>query len=361
MSQNNIDISYTVTAITAVPIMERIFAAGRVPYLHSSPGIGKSSIIRELAKAFGLFLIDIRLGQVDPTDLNGFAAIVNGVATYIPFDSFPVQETKIPDGYNGWMIFLDEFTSAPRSVQAASYKLVLDKMVGNKKLHEAVYMCAAGNLATDNAIVNPISTASQSRMVHLKLVADYDAWLRNVGLKYNYDQRIVAFLSNYPDMLMKFDPRHKDFTYPAPRTWEFIEDMIHVPSYDDAGNVIGKEPLPITEKDMPLLAGCVGTEAAVKFRNFVEVYKDLVDIKEVIANPLTCPLPETISGKWASLTRCVSNMRDGNQEPLMKYINRFELQFRILAVRMIMASVPNMENNASFQDMCIELADYLFN
>jgi len=47
-----------------------IIKAKLVPMLTSSPGLGKSSIVKDIANEFGLKLIDIRLSQVDPTELN---------------------------------------------------------------------------------------------------------------------------------------------------------------------------------------------------------------------------------------------------------------------------------------------------
>ena len=37
--------------------------------IHGSPGIGKSDVIRQIAKQRGLELIDLRLSQLDPVDL----------------------------------------------------------------------------------------------------------------------------------------------------------------------------------------------------------------------------------------------------------------------------------------------------
>jgi len=52
-----------------------ILKVGLVPMLVSSPGVGKSTIIKELAKKNNLKVIDLRLSQCDPTDLNvAFAA-----------------------------------------------------------------------------------------------------------------------------------------------------------------------------------------------------------------------------------------------------------------------------------------------
>ena len=48
-----------------------------VPMIHGAPGIGKSDIVKTVAKAFNLKLIDIRLAQADVCDLNGLPHFVS--------------------------------------------------------------------------------------------------------------------------------------------------------------------------------------------------------------------------------------------------------------------------------------------
>ena len=136
-----------------------------VPMLHGSPGVGKSQIIYQIAEEFNLKVIDLRLSQMDPSDLLGFGALKGDRATYFPMEFFPLEGDPIPAGYSGWLIFFDEINSAPSATQAAAYKVILDRMVGLRKLHSHVAIVAAGNLASDNAIVEDMSTALQSRMV----------------------------------------------------------------------------------------------------------------------------------------------------------------------------------------------------
>lgn len=51
-------------------ILAKYLRAGLVPMLTGSPGEGKSSLIKDVAKEFNLKVIDVRLSQCDPTDLN---------------------------------------------------------------------------------------------------------------------------------------------------------------------------------------------------------------------------------------------------------------------------------------------------
>lgn len=338
---------FKLTASKLIPYIERCFAADLVPYIHSSPGMGKSSIIKSIAKKHKLKLIDIRLSQADPADMNGFPVFIDGKASYLPFDMWPTAEKEIPEGYNGWLIFFDEFPSAPKSVQAAAYRPLLDREIGMHKLHQNVWIAAAGNLATDRAIVNPISTASQSRMVHFELDSDYDSWLRNVALPEKYDSRVVAFLSQYPEKLMDFNPSHQDKTYPCPRTWEFVNRLLAT-SPDTVG------------EDTALYAGAVGTAAANDFTTFCEVFKDLVKVEDILANPLGCPIPQKVSAQWAIITRIVEHAKEDTIEKFLQFVARMDMQFRVLLFRMLMAKNPEWRTNMHVINASIDVVEYLW-
>jgi len=128
----------TVKPSEAYNVIRKVLKSGRVPMLHGSPAIGKSSIIYALAAASKLLVIDLRLSQCEPTDLLGFPYLdkARNKSGYTPMDTFPLETDAIPEGYNGWLLFLDELTSATPPVQAAAYKVILDRMVGNHKLHK---------------------------------------------------------------------------------------------------------------------------------------------------------------------------------------------------------------------------------
>lgn len=59
-----------VTLTQAKPIVETLLNSGIVPFLKGSPAIGKSSLAKQIAKEYNLELIDLRLAECDPTDLN---------------------------------------------------------------------------------------------------------------------------------------------------------------------------------------------------------------------------------------------------------------------------------------------------
>lgn len=206
--------------------LDVVIRAKLVAFIQGSPGIGKSDIVRQLADKYKLKLIDIRLSQCDPTDLNGLPRFIDNRATFIPFDTFPMEDTPIPEGYKGWLIFLDEINAAPKGLQAIAYKLLLDRMVGQHRLHKNVIMACAGNKETDNAVVNTISTALRSRFITLPLEPNVDTWLTWAEMN-NIDFRIIAYIRmKQVEGLYDFDPDYVDGAYACPRSWAMLHKLL---------------------------------------------------------------------------------------------------------------------------------------
>lgn len=321
--------------------------AGLVPFVQSSPGMGKSSIMRSIADELQLKMIDHRLSTSAPEDLSGLPRFNgSGHAEFVPFaDLFPLEGQKEPDNKQGWMLFLDEFNSAAKSVQAASYKLILDHMVGQHRLHDKCVITAAGNLSTDRAITNPISTAMQSRVIHLEMEINFDEWLYDVALAQNYDTRIIAFLSQYPSKLMDFRPEHNEKTFCCPRTWEFVNRLI--------------KDNEVTDETAILLAGTITSGTAVDFVQFTKIYKNLISIREIMADPENCVVPPDPSGKWAIISHMMEKTTEKNFGDLTTYANRFSIDFRILFYRFVMVRHPELRQHPAFAKAMSELSRYL--
>lgn len=338
---------YTCTPRTMKKFVTEILYAGLVPFVQSSPGLGKSAIMHEIADEQSLQLIDHRLSTAAPEDLSGLPRFEGSKAVFSPFrDLFPTTDMKIPEGKQGWMLFLDEFNSAARSVQAAAYKLVLDRMTGQHKLHSNVCITAAGNLSTDRAITNNIGTAMQSRLVHIEMEASFEDWLYDVALKQNYDRRIIAYLSQYPSRLMDFRPDHDEKTFCCPRTWEFTNRLIQDKDLND--------------DKIPLLAGTITSGVAVDFVQFTRVFDKLIKVSEIRKNPKGCALPEDNASRWAAITTMNEHVDDDSFDDFATYANRFPIDFRILFFRAALVQHPKLREHPAFMQAMTELSKYLY-
>lgn len=324
--------------------------AGLVPFVQSSPGVGKSSIMKMVAKDLNLQVIDHRLSTSAPEDLSGLPSFTeDGFAKFAPFaELFPLRTAAVPKGKDGWMLFLDEFNSGKKDVQAAAYKLILDRMVGQHHLHEQCVLAAAGNLATDRAIVNSLSTAMQSRVIHLELDVNFEEWLADVALVEGYDSRIIAFLSQYPSKLMDFRPDHNEKTFCCPRTWEFMNKLLTLPNY--------KADL---APKAPIFTGAITSGIATEFITFTKVYENMVNVSQVVRDPTGTPVPFDNSTKWATIAHLMEHVDEGNFDPLCTYANRFDLSFRILFFRSVMVRQPTLRQHPAFATAMSQLSRYL--
>ena len=320
--------------------------AGLVPFLQGPPGIGKSVINHSISKDFNLQMIDHRLSTSEPTDLTGLPDFNNGRAYYAPFNIFPLEGDPTPEGKDGWLLFFDELPSASKMVQAAGYKVMLDRMIGQHRLHPNVAVVAAGNRMEDRAIVNSLSTAMQSRLVHIEMEVNHQEWLEDVALKQNYDSRIIAFLMQFPSKLMDFRPDHHEKTFACPRTWEFVNRLISGKQLDD---------------DMAiLLSGTITPGIAMEFYQFTKVFKDLININEILRDPENCRIPTDNSIKWATVTHMMDSVTDKNFSQVSVYADRFDLSFRILFYRSILIQKPNLRNHPDFGKIVGRISQYLY-
>lgn len=330
----------------AVSMITKFIMAKLVPMLVGSPGTGKSAIIHAIAKQYNLFVIDLRLAQCDPTDLLGFPTIVGERAGYRPMETFPIEGDPIPEGYSGWLLFLDEFNSASIGVQSAAYKLVLDRMVGKYHLHKNVAIVCAGNLETDGAIVNPMSTALQSRLVHMELVADVDEWL-NWAYAQDIDHRITSYIKFKPGNLYAFKPDHTDVTYACSRTWEFADRVLKATEDGDPDR-------------MPMLAGTLSEGVAREFLGFCKIDQDLPKLSDIVDRPESVNVPEEPSILYAISGALAHNASEANIEQLVKYIKRLPKEFQAVTLKETVRRNKALLASAALRSWYIESAEELF-
>ncbi|MFZ4600297.1 MAG: AAA family ATPase, partial [Terrimicrobiaceae bacterium] len=61
----------TVTSVQARKSLLKAFSKKRPLFLWGPPGIGKSELVADIAAELGGHMIDLRLGQMEPTDIRG--------------------------------------------------------------------------------------------------------------------------------------------------------------------------------------------------------------------------------------------------------------------------------------------------
>jgi len=295
--------------------------------IQGSPGIGKSAIPATIAKRNNLILIDERMSTKDPVDMSGMPRVGDKRASFVPFDTFPLEDTPLPKGKNGWLIFLDEMNTAPQSVQVAAYQLILDRMVGKHKLHPKAFIVAAGNLATDGAIVNRMGTAMQSRLIHMELHINPEAWIK-WGSANGIDHRILGYIQSVPGNLFNFDPKHNDVTFSSPRTWEFMSKLIKgVPTHKLSSMI-------------PLWAGTIGEGVATEFVIHTEVYTHMPSYDDIVADPFGSQIKHEPAWLFAVSHMISAFALKKDIAKILKYIGRLGLEFQTIILQNTMQREP---------------------
>lgn len=340
-----------VSLMEAEPLIHDILRAKWVPNLVSSPGVGKSSVIAQIAEELELFLIDIRLTSMVPEDMNGFphtykVKLADGtevtMATYVPMDMWPIAGREPPTNpktgqpYKGWLVFLDELPAAVPAVQVAAYKLLLDRMIGMHFLDDRALVASAGNLATDRAYANRQGTATQSRIVHLPIKVCNESWHWWAN-KYDLDHRVQSFIKFKPQLLHDFDPDHKDLTFPCPRTWQMVGDIIA--PMDE-----------ISPAKKPLLAGCVGVGAAREFFAYAQVFGSLPDFNSIVADPHGVQLSREPSVQYAVAGMIGTQMKPANAGPCIEFLGRLGADFQVTALRQAIARETSLFNHKAVKE-----------
>lgn len=193
-------------------------------------------------------------------------------------------------------------------------------MVGQHHLHRKVAIVGAGNLESDNALVQPMSTALQSRMKHLFLVLDLNEWLewaRSDGIDY----RITSYINSKPEALYTFQPDHTDHTYAAPRTWEFASRSL-------------KQLDSVNDPDaLPMLAGDISEGVAAEFITFCKIESELPKVADIIAAPEQVRVPQDPSTMYLLCGMLGNGAKKDNIENMLKFIKRMPAEFQVVCLR----------------------------
>ena len=259
----------SVTPTEARSRVLRAFKVQRPVFLWGPPGIGKSELVAGLTEELGGHMIDLRLGQCEPTDLRGIPYFDRdkGVMNWAPPIELPNEELAAK--YPIVVLFLDEMNSAAPAVQGAAYQLILNRQVGTYKLPDNVVVIAAGNRESDKGVSYRMPSPLANRFVHLEVRKDFDSWFQ-WAVNNNVHKDVVGYISYAKQDLMEFDPKSASRAFATPRSWSFVSQFLTDSEATDAE---------LTD----LIAGTVGEGLAVKFMAHRKVAGQMPNPADVLA------------------------------------------------------------------------------
>lgn len=206
----------------ADPVLRR-----RATMLWGPRGVGKSSVVRQVAEHHRVPLVDLRLTTIEPVDLRGaiFADDTRRRTVWFPPEFLPDADGGGADAAG--ILFLDELTAADPRLQASAYSLILDRHVGRYRLPEGWMVVAAGNASFQDDGVHDMSAALADRMFHFNVHPSIDAFLEH-AIERGFAPEVMAYLRVRPDRLDdSAAQRAADHLVGAsPRGWEDVSDVL---------------------------------------------------------------------------------------------------------------------------------------
>jgi hypothetical protein len=241
----------TVTSVQARKSLLKAFSKKRPLFLWGPPGIGKSELVADIAQELGGYMIDLRLGQMEPTDIRGIPFYNKDSGKMDWAEPVDLPTAEFASQYPIVVLFLDEMNSAAPSVQAAAYQLILNRRVGKYFLPDNVVLVAAGNRESDKGVTYRMPTPLANRFIHQEMRVDFASY-QEWAVNNNIHKDVVGYLSFAKQDLYDFDPKSASRAFATPRSWTFVSQILEDEDGDD-------------DTIMNLIAGTVGEGLAVKF------------------------------------------------------------------------------------------------
>jgi len=291
ISDNN-----TITSVQARKSLLAAFKVQRPVFLWGPPGIGKSEVVSEITNELGGLMIDLRMAQMEPTDIRGIPYFNkdNGKMDWAPPVDLPDEE--LASQYPMVVLFLDEFNSAPPACQAAGYQLILNRRIGKYKLPDNVVIVAAGNRDTDKGVTYRMPMPLANRFLHLEMRADFNSW-QTWAVNKGIHEDVVGYLSFAKQDLNQFDSKSSSRAFPTPRTWCFVSDLVKDKDIDN-------------DTLHNLIAGAVGDGLAIKFMAHRKISSKMPNPADILAGLITDLAVKEISAMYSLTVSMCYELKD---------------------------------------------------
>lgn len=298
------------------------------PFIWGAAGVGKSQGVSQIAgnikKETGkdVFVTDVRLLLFSPVDLRGVpvADAERKFTNWLRPAVFNMRD----DDKTVNILFLDELSAAPQSVQAAAYQICLDRKIGEHKLPDNCIVIAAGNRTTDKSVAYAMPKALCNRQMHFSVCADYSSW-RKWAVKNEIHSSIISYLA-FDSSKLCVEPDTSDYAYPTPRSWSFVSQLL---------KTMNCTP----EKIHSLVSACIGSDTAIEFEAYCKIFKDLPDTEKIFEG--SCQVyPKTADALYALVTglteavyRRRKNISQLETDNVCEYASKFPSDFGAMFFR----------------------------
>jgi hypothetical protein len=323
------------------------------------PGIGKSSMLKVLAKQYPEYAIS----YIDCTllDLGDFALPytevveneltgVNKITKFAPNARFKMHEGKPV------IVMLDEIGKAMKAVKNVLLTLMLEHRIGDHYLPEGSIVFGTTNLMSDG--VGDMLEAHARNRVCLVTVRkpDADEWIE-WAIGNDVDPTIIAWVKQFPHALASYtDLSQKENAYIFNPTRAGSGAVVTPRSLEKASFIAKQRGELGDALTISLLTGTIGESAARDMQAFFTVVDKLPTWDQIIASPKTAKMPDDAVARCILVFSGIARVQKDTLAKWMEYVQRMDKEWQALFATSVMKS-PDKQSfcvmNKDFKDWAI--------
>lgn len=238
-------------------------------------GIGKTEMAQQAAEAEGFGVYYLNLSVLEAPDLLGLPIVTEDQSVDYARPRFLPVEGKVEKPV---VLLVDEIDKSKPELQNPLLELFQSHTLNGTKLAIQAII-ATGNLPDEGAHSQPVSHALTNRCKVYKLTHSFEPW-RQWAQDAGLNPLVVGFLSKNQEYLSRPPVEGDPTAYcrPSPRSWSLAARDVDQTSNKDS-----------VEFQTMLVAGRVGSEAAVKFRVWLDHYRHVEPIIDKLVADGTKP------------------------------------------------------------------------
>lgn len=292
--------------------------------LRGEPGIGKSSLLKDIADSLGYEYAYIDVPNMDLGDI-AMPVIDHETKTtrYYPNARFKVHEGKPV------VIMLDEFTKGADPVKNMLHPMLekANPRLGDLSLNKDCVVFMTGNLSSDGVGDN-LKAHSMNRVVPITVSKPTaDEWL-DWAIPKGIEPEVCAWVSRFPQVMASYtdgnqnenpyiyNPKKTMGAFVSPRSLETASNIVRTRKDNDPDSVISA------------LTGAIGEAGARDMQAYIEFADQLPTWETIIANPKTTTVPTKPGACAITVFSAISRVEKDNINHFMQYLERFDAEWQ---------------------------------
>jgi len=305
------------------------------PFLLGAMGIGKTYLVKQIAKELNMFLVTTNLAQYEPSDIGGMQ-MPDGESMKVLKPKWLLgadqREEKIADGFEGIMYFFDELPQAPILNMNIFATISDEYRVGEYKIPMGDVVLCAGNRMSDRSGTNQMPMHLKDRITTYEIEPNLDD-VCNYFMANKKDHRIVSWLRFVPEFLHKFDRDANAF--PTPRSHERVSDILKWDLDDDAM--------------YHAVASQIGESASASLFTHLRIQDKCPNLDDIVKDPDSVSVPEDMAISFATTSGLVGKVNNDNMANILRYVSKMSGEFLACFVKDALAKNRDLLQNKALR------------